>query len=485
MGGALSRNPLRWPVAAGLLMQAGFVAMALPGLKAPLRIAIQIALFAVFLAALRGVARSPLDAAQLRAALGLAVVFRLTLLVAAPFYSDDLYRYIWDGRVQVTGHINPYLHAPRSEALAPLRDNLFPRINHSEIPTIYPPVSQFLFVLVAAVSQSAFAVKGAMILCDLLLMAVLLRVLARARIPATQILIYAWNPLVVAEVAGNGHVDILAVLLLITGIHLIISKRSALSTIALGLSAGAKFLPLLAFPILARRVRRRHWLLAVLALAAVYLPYASAGSALFRGLREYAERWQHNDSLFTLLLAGLDLLHPTPALKQGIAWLQRLLDDPAWIGVLYSYAYPVYLARILAFLLAVSLAVTLAWRRADPVRGTFLLIAGVLLLSPTVHPWYLLWIAPFLALCPSRAWVLLSGLAPLSYLDPGPMVGGHAGISWVRWAEYLPFFALLLADAVASRRRGGAVTLFAFRRFKEEPEVARPEKERAGEFPRP
>ena len=483
MGPEAAGNLLRRPVAACLLMEAGFLVLALPGLALPARLAAQLALFAVYLFVLRGLSRKPLEEGQLRAGLVLAVLFRLTLLFVAPFYSDDLYRYLWDGRVQVAGGINPYLHAPASEAVAPLRDGLFPRINHPDIPTLYPPVAQFLFALVAWIGPSVPALKGAMVICDLLLMALLVRILGRVGLPGGQILIYAWNPLVIAEVAGNGHVDVLAVLLLIAGIHLIIGERSALSTIVLGLAAGAKFLPILAFPVLARRIRA--WLLPVpfLVLAVVYLPYASAGAALFRGLKEYAERWQHNDSLFSLLLGAMEFLNPTPVLKAGIAWMHGALGYPAWVEILYTYAYPVYLARIAAFLLAAALSGMLAWKRADPVRGTFILLGAVLLLSPTAHPWYFLWVAPFLALRPSRAWILLTGLVPLSYLDPGPVAGGEGEMAWVRWAEYLPFFALLLSDAITSYRRRDPVTLFELRQFPPGLRGDWPRKGRAGSSP--
>ncbi len=480
MGPDASWSLFRRPLPAGLLLEAGFVLLAHPALALPARVAVQILLFAIFLAFLRGLARAGLGPQQARAALLLACLFRLTLLFAAPFYSGDLYRYLWDGRVQVSGRINPYLHEPEAEELAPLRDETFPRINHPDVPTVYPPVAQFLFVLVALAGPSAASMKGAMVICDLLLILVLRRALRRVGLPEGQVLIYAWNPLVIAEVAGNGHVDILGVLLLIAGIHLIIDERSLLSTLALGLSAGAKFLPILAFPPLLRRLSPRTWIVPFLVLATAYLPYAPAGAALFRGLKEYAGRWQHNDSLFSLLLAALELLDPTPALKEGIARLNQALGYPGWVEVLYTYAYPVYLARLLAFLLAVFLAAALAWKKADPIRGAFVMVGAILLLSPTAHPWYFLWIAPFLAFRPSRAWILLTGLLPLSYLDPGPMVGGTSGNPWVRWAEYVPFFALLLADAVVSYRRRDPVTLFGLRQFPPGLRGSWPEKERAG-----
>ena len=82
-----------------------------------------------------------------------------------------------------------------------------------------------------------------------------------------------------------------------------------------------------------------------------------------------------------------------------------------------------------------------------------------LLLSPTVHPWYLLWLTPFLPYFPSRAWILFTGLVPLSYLDPGPVGEGVRAFDWIQWAEYLPFFALLILDMIRARR-GAAATLF-------------------------
>ena len=62
-----------------------------------------------------------------------------------PMLSDDVYRYVWDGRVQLEG-VHPYRYAPVDPALGTLRDaHVFPRINHPEVPTIYPPLAQSLF----------------------------------------------------------------------------------------------------------------------------------------------------------------------------------------------------------------------------------------------------------------------------------------------------------------------------------------------------
>ena len=62
------------------------------------------------------------------------------VLFPPPFLSSDMYRYVWDGRVQVAG-INPYRYVPADPALQSLRDDaIYPHINRADIArTIYPP----------------------------------------------------------------------------------------------------------------------------------------------------------------------------------------------------------------------------------------------------------------------------------------------------------------------------------------------------------
>jgi hypothetical protein len=67
------------------------------------------------------------------------VIFRACLLPADPsVLSKDMYRYIWDGRVQQNG-FNPYQHPPEAAELKELRDNnVYPSINRKSYPTLYP-----------------------------------------------------------------------------------------------------------------------------------------------------------------------------------------------------------------------------------------------------------------------------------------------------------------------------------------------------------
>ncbi len=431
----------------GLLSEAGYLVVAHPATPLNVRLACQALVFLIYLAAVRELCHAPFrrSTAILWA---FAILFRISLVFQPPFYSGDLYRYLWDGHVQAAGHLNPYRFAPSDPAVARLRIDALELVNHPEIPTLYPPVAQLLFAAVAAVGGSALLLKSCLVLFDLAVVQVIWAMLRRVGADEGRIALYAWSPLVVTEVAGNGHVDALAILLLLLGIQLIIVGRWRVSTLLLGLAAGAKLAPLAAFPALARRIPARCWWIPFAVLLAVTVPYFGAGSALGRGLWEYAGRWRHNDSLFGLLLGALEAVNPTAELKAIIFWIQQRLGDSVLIQALYRTVYPVYLARWLAAALWAAAAIQVFRRRLPPLRGSFCLLAAALLLSPTVHPWYVLWIVPFLALRPDTAWTLFTGLVPLSYLLGTLPVREDV----IRAIEYLPLFALLLLQALRARQ---------------------------------
>src|SRR5260370_1525737 len=73
----------------------------------------------------------------------LAGIFRLSIVFAPPYLSDDIYRYVWDGRVQAAG-INPYRYTPADEHLQSLRDEeVYPKINQPDsAPPLHPPSTQ-------------------------------------------------------------------------------------------------------------------------------------------------------------------------------------------------------------------------------------------------------------------------------------------------------------------------------------------------------
>jgi hypothetical protein len=163
---------------------------------------------AVYLLALGLIRRGPGSRPGLAVILGVAMAMRIAVLLAPPYLSSDVYRYVWDGRVQGAG-INPYRYIPTDPALAHLRDaDIFPRINRSSYaPTIYPPAAQAIFYGVTRISERVTAMRAAMVVFEAVAVALLLSLLTGAGLPATRIVVYAWHPLPLWEFAGSGHID--------------------------------------------------------------------------------------------------------------------------------------------------------------------------------------------------------------------------------------------------------------------------------------
>ncbi|MFL5270402.1 MAG: hypothetical protein ACJ8AH_28070, partial [Stellaceae bacterium] len=177
--------------------------------------------------------------------LGTAVLLRLIALPAPVFLSDDVNRYIWDGRVQAFG-INPYRYLPTDPALEPLRDPVvFPNINRSNYaPTIYPPVAQMLFLVASRFAETPLAMKLVFVTIEAVGIATLLFILQATGRPSEHILLYAWHPLPVWEIAGSGHVDAAVVTFAALALAAAVSGRRAWSAVPLAAATLIKFFPL-------------------------------------------------------------------------------------------------------------------------------------------------------------------------------------------------------------------------------------------------
>jgi hypothetical protein len=130
-------------IVAGALIMWPFGKLHYPGSVPPFLIGAAIMMAGYFLA-LRGNASFELVAV-------VAVVIRILLLGQAP--GDDIYRYIWEGRL-ILERINPYLHAPDAERLIALRDYLWEAVEHKSITAIYPPLAEWLFAAMTWIGGS-------------------------------------------------------------------------------------------------------------------------------------------------------------------------------------------------------------------------------------------------------------------------------------------------------------------------------------------
>ena len=264
------------------------------------------------------VLRRPAGRGGLAAILVAGVAARLLVLGAPPVLSTDIYRYVWDGRVQAAG-INPYLYFPVDPALAPLRDAgdgpaaVFRNINRADTaPTIYPPAAQALFGITGLLGGGVWTMKGAMLAFDLVSAGLVLLLLRTAGRPAAQVLVWAWNPLVIWEFAGAGHVDAMALAFTAAALAMAARSRMGWAGLALGLAVLTKLLPAALFPAFWRRWDLRVAAAAGLVVVAGYAAYASAGWKVLGYLGGYAQEEQLQDGGGFLLLRLASLAGPLP-----------------------------------------------------------------------------------------------------------------------------------------------------------------------------
>ena len=349
-----------------------------------------------------------------------AVLMRLVLVPLAPHLSDDIYRYLWDGHVQLSG-INPFRYAPADPALVAIRTPWHALINNPTVPTIYPPFAQMAFLFIALVGGTIFQAKLLWLGFDLgtgWLLGRLARITGRSR-RLTQLL-YLWSPLLIVEVAWSGHLEPLGIFGLV--LMLLLARAPLTAGVAGALSTLTKFAPAAALPSLARRLGRRFLIGFAVTSVALYLPYVTAGPKLFAGLGTYARHWRFMEGPYRLLEAVVP-----GALGPRIAAALIVLAVVAW---------------------------TTAWR-FRPERALFWILGAGLLVTPTLHPWYVLWILPLAALRVSRPWLLLSGLVFVGYF--GFAAYHRSGVwpqpTWARLVLWLPVGVLLVIDGLRAWRK--------------------------------
>lgn len=422
---------------------------------------------------------------------GGAVLFRVMLLLTTPTLSDDIYRYIWDGYVANEG-VSPYEYAIDAPELDNLEIPQRDLANNSWMASPYLPAAQVVFLGVTAVFPlQPLYLQMAMVLFDLTAAWILSKLLLLALMPGHRLFIYLWNPLVIVEVGHGAHVDAWMVLLLLGAVYFGIkqaegksiqravkgkqievnSKQSlftahrSLSTsyfspFLLGLATLTKLLPGLLLPVLFWLWNWPQRVFYGFLVGVLLVPFGLQagwgltgelnGRGLFGALRIYSAQWKFNGGLHHWLELWLA--------KAGAA-------DPAASAKLVSGIL------LLALLTVVWLLARTHTQPRPALRLMSLPLMGYLLLTPTLHPWYLLILLAFLPfLTPAddeppfwwllaAPWLYLSGALIFSYwtyIDP--LNFGER--EWVRQLEWMPTFFLLVS--------GAAVFLLLRQRKKEE-----------------
>ena len=393
------------------------------------------------------------------------IAIQLAALSAPPQGSDDLYRYIWDGRVQAAG-IDPYSYVPAAPQLTGFRDSfLWPakapycvgltgatavsaqpaaaqasttrqatggrglppgctRINRPRVHTIYPPAAEAYFTAVAEVSPpsaGSFPIQAAgalLAMATSILLVVGLRRLGRD--PRFAVL-WAWCPVVGLQAGNNAHVDVLAAFLTAAALLVLARpggrRRAIGGGVLLGLAIATKVTPILAGPAVLRRRPVTVAVAAAAATGAVYVPHLMAvGSRVIGFLPAYlAQDGYTAGNRFALL---------------------SLLVPGKW-GTLAA----------VAVLAAVGVAVLHRTDPDRPWRGAVVMTGAALAVTTPTLLWYSMLLVVFVAMDGRAEWLALAAARYLTPLHPLP----HQTLPYA--AQFGYGGALLVVAAVTLARR--------------------------------
>jgi hypothetical protein len=353
------------------------------------------------LAAMRHAPKSP-GRMAMALIFAVALVMRLALVWQPPLLSDDLYRYLWDGRIEDAG-FNPYAQAPAAEALRSFRDNaIYPHIDKKDYAvSIYPPVAQAIFAATAYLGDNVVAIKLAMLAFEAAALAAILHLLDRLGRSRALVVGYLWHPAALWEIANNAHVDAAMMCLVFVGFAAGVSKgRPYLAGALLALSALVKPTGALALPTIWRPfdLKLPAFVLGVALLC--YAPFLSVGTGVFGFLGGYVREQQIDTAGSFFLLKPL----------RGVA------PAPAWMAAAYfaiAAAVPIALALRASFRSERDLETSLRDTAA-------IMIAFLFFLSPD-FPWYFLVLLPFVPLLGSWSAFTMTSAGFLLYgITDGP-----------------------------------------------------------------
>ena len=306
----------------------------------------------------------------------LALAAGVGFVGVAPLLSDDVYRILWEGRVVAEG-FSPYVVSPDSVLLAHLRDDAWTRINHRHLTTIYPPLAQTLSAVAHVLGGKVWSVQ---LVGLVLLVLCTWAVAVVAPVNRTRAAVaLALNPLVVVESVHSAHLDLLVGLLLCLLCLAVANKQWLRACALVGAVAAAKLIGWVFIPLL--RDRRWAMVVAVVLCTAAVVPLVGHS-----GPTEYALTWRGNESLYAIMEAGCAWIVEALFARDGRVELASLTLMPRQIA-----------APMVRFVVAgavFGIVATMTRKRYSTIQTVKIAVVAVLLLSPQVHPWYLLWLIP-------------------------------------------------------------------------------------------
>ncbi len=289
----------------------------------------------------------------------LFIIIKILFIFKTPILSDDIYRYLWEGKIFLHG-INPYLYPPNSIKLINFRDEIFNHINHKNLPAIYPPFMIFFNSIVVSISNSIKFYKFILFLFDILTFFIILLLLNEAKINIKYGLCYFINPLTVIEIEWSGHNDIIMIFFFLLALYFLIKNKLIKSTFFYSISILSKFIYLVFIKDFLKNFKS---FIVFSIIVLISYSFFLSNQKIFYSLDIYLKTWEFNGSIFKIL--------------------KFFIKNNEITRLILLFLFGIYWSII-------------NFKIKNIYKKLFFLIIGFILFSPTVHPWYGLWILPFI-----------------------------------------------------------------------------------------
>lgn len=350
------------------------------------------------------------------------LIFRLSLFPAIPSTSDDVYRYIWEGKVILNG-FNPFTTAPEEEKLKPLRDNNYEKVTFKNIPAIYPPLSQISFAAAYLLTgDNLTGLKIIYFICEIFTLIFLIKLLYLKNVNLNRVILYAWLPLPILEYFVNVHLDPLGIMFLIISIYFIEKEKYLTASAFLAFSVLSKLIAIFLLPLIIKKAGFKKTMVFILSFAVVaaifYLPFIKEDASILTGLISFISRWEFNGSIYNLL------------------------------KVLFNNSET---ARLICGILFIALTIYIFIKYKDFTKGAFYIFLSWAIFTTTLYPWYLGWLAvlnPF-----ANFFSVTSLLFSINLTNFTSLGSEWREYGFVLVLEYVPFFLFLTYDFLFASRK--------------------------------
>ncbi len=335
------------------------------------------------------------------------ILFRILLLFSVPNLSDDVYRFIWDGRLAANG-INPFSHLPSAimqmQPVTGITNQLFEKLNSPNYYTIYPPVLQGIFWATAKlfpvnVQAAIIVMKCIIVIIELGIVFLLIQLLNKLSLPTHLSLLYVLNPLVITELSGNVHFEGVMIFFALLAFLLILKSRWQVSAICLGLGIATKLIPVLFLPLLVNRLGwKKGFVYSLITIFTTLLLFACVFDVatiqnLLKSIDLFIQRFEFNASIYYIV---------------------------RWVGkMVLGYNLIAFVGPLL-FVTAGIIILFLSFRDKKKSGQSFFsrvlfIITIWFLFSTTVHPWYIGLPVALSVFSPHRYAIIWSFTAIFSY----------------------------------------------------------------------